>query len=128
MPEDCILYSKDGAEFKIHKDIFSQTEFMKEILKSVQGYCCCKIEIICPCTKEELEKIVHFLCTGEMKCEELFDSFTVQEDLNKIFGFPENLTSYDQNDKFSSILGESFRSKYFAERVFLNDLWKNFIF
>ena len=69
MPEDCILYSKDGAEFKIHVDIFWQTEFMKEILKSVQGYCCCKIEIICPCTKEELEKMIHFLCTGEMKSQ-----------------------------------------------------------
>ena len=87
--EDCILYSEDGTEFKIHKELFVQTKFMREILKSATNHCCAKIEMICPCSTEELEKIVHFLYHGEIQCEDVFESFGVQEDLRKIFGFPE---------------------------------------
>ena len=87
--EDCILYSEDGTEFKIHKELFVQTKFMREILKSAQNHCCAKIEMICPCSTQELEKIVHFLYHGEIQCEDVFESFGVQEDLRKIFGFPE---------------------------------------
>ena len=29
---DCILHSQDGGEFKIHKELFSQTDFLQEIL------------------------------------------------------------------------------------------------
>ena len=31
---DCILYSEDGAQFKTHKEVFGQTKFMRELLKS----------------------------------------------------------------------------------------------
>ena len=34
---DCILYSNDGYEFKIHKEIFSQTNFLRQILASATG-------------------------------------------------------------------------------------------
>ena len=46
---DCILYSEDGSQFKIHKEVFGQTEFMRQILKSAKGKCCSMIEIFCPC-------------------------------------------------------------------------------
>ena len=69
---------------------------MREILKSAKDQCCGRIEIICPCTKEELAKIVQFLYFGEIQCEDVFESFHVQEDLNKIFGFPESLNLDDQ--------------------------------
>ena len=40
--------------------------------------------------KEELAKLVHFLYHGEIQCEDVFDSFKSQEDLNKLFGVTEN--------------------------------------
>jgi len=100
--EDCVLYSKDGAEFKIHKELLVQTKFMREVLKSAKNHCCCKLEIICPCTKQELMKIVNFLYFGEVQCEDVFESFNVQEDLNKMFGFPECLNLDDQMTSLSN--------------------------
>ena len=38
-PGDCILYSEDGSQFKIHKELFGQTEFMRQILTSAGGQC-----------------------------------------------------------------------------------------
>ena len=102
-PRDCILYSKDNAEFKIHKELLGQTEFMREMLKNSKDYYNDKIEILCPCTMEELKKVVHFLYFGEIECEDVFDSFKVQENLNKIFGFPESL---NQNDQIASLLDD----------------------
>ena len=90
-PSDCVLYSEDGAKFDIHKDIFSQTKFMREILSSAKDHCCSTLEIICPCTNEELENLIHFLYNGEIHCEDDFDCYIVQEDLIKIFGYPEFL-------------------------------------
>ena len=62
--KDCILYSEDGSEFKIHKELFGQTKFMRQILTSAQGQCCSMIEIFCPCSKEDLRQLVHFLYDG----------------------------------------------------------------
>jgi hypothetical protein len=89
-PEDCILYSEDGSDFKIHKELLGQTEFLRKILFTANSQCCDTIEIICPCTKEELVRLVHFLYHGEIQCEDDFESFKSQEDLSKIFGFPED--------------------------------------
>ena len=50
------------------------------------------IEILCPCSKEELNKVVQFLYHGEIQYKNVCDSFKSQEDLSKIFGFPENFT------------------------------------
>ena len=87
----------------IHKELLGQTEFLREVLKSAKNQCCGKIEIFCPCSKEELTKIVHFLYHGEINCEDVFESFGIQEDLNKIFGFPENL---NLNDQIASLLND----------------------
>ena len=88
--KDCILYSEDGTGFAIHKELLGQTEFLRKVISTASNYCCNRIEIICPCTKEELEKLVHFLYHGEIQCENVFESFKSQEDLSKIFGFPED--------------------------------------
>ena len=88
--ENCILYAEDGSNFKIHKEVLGQTEFLRKVLSTANSQCCGTIEIICPCTKEELAKIVHFLYHGEIQCEDVFESFKSQEDLSKIFGFPED--------------------------------------
>ena len=63
---DCILYSQDGSEFKIHKEIFSQTHFQREILSIAKEECMGTLEILCPCTKEELSQLVNFLYSGEI--------------------------------------------------------------
>ena len=55
---DCILYSKDSGEFIIHKELFSQTNFLREILSSAKENYCGMLEILCPCTKEELGHLV----------------------------------------------------------------------
>ena len=101
-PKDCILNSEDGTSFKIHKELLGhlhQTDFFRKMLISTKD--CDQlnitkvapnmIEIICPCSKEELEKLVNFLYQGEIQCDDVFDSLNSQEDLSKILGFPESL-------------------------------------
>ena len=63
---DCILYSQGGGEFRIHKEIFSQTDFLRKILLTAN--CCEKMEILCPCSKEEHAHLVNFLYNGEIQC------------------------------------------------------------
>ena len=58
---DCYLYSEDGAQFKTHKELFGQTDFLRKILSSAKDHCCGILEIICPCTKQELSHLVTFL-------------------------------------------------------------------
>ena len=85
---DCILHSQDGGEFKIHKELFSQTDFLRKILSSAKEHCCVTVEILCPCSTEELAHLVNFLYDGEIHCENENDSKIIQENLEKIFGFP----------------------------------------
>ena len=66
-PPDCFLYSEDGTEFKIHKEVFGQTKFMRELLKC--SSCCGTIEIICPCSIEELRLVIDFVIHGKIQCE-----------------------------------------------------------
>ena len=92
-PRDCVLYSNDGGKFKIHKEVLGQTKFMRDILKSVKENCCSTLEIICPCGKEDLRELVNFFYDGEIHCNDEFDSIRTLDNLCKIFGFPENLSS-----------------------------------
>ena len=55
--------------------------------------CCGNIDIICPCSKEELGQLIGFLNNGNFQCEDEIDSLNVFENLNKILGFPANLDS-----------------------------------
>ena len=89
---DCVLYSKDGSKFKVHKELFGQTKFLRKILSSSNERCCLTIEVYCPCSKDELNHLVNFLYDGEIHCaQEEFDSLKILENLSKIFGFDENL-------------------------------------
>ena len=90
-PPDCILYSEDGTKFKTHKEIFCQTGFMRAILKS--DNCCGVIEIICLCSKRELEQLIEFLVYGKIHCKNEIVAAQVFENLDKIFGFPPDLDS-----------------------------------
>ena len=84
---DCYLYSRDGAQFKIHKELFGQTKFLRKILSSTKGHCYGILEIICPCTKKELSYLVDFLYSGEIHCKNEKESLKIVENLEKMFGF-----------------------------------------
>jgi hypothetical protein len=97
---DCILFSEEGTKFEIHKELLSQTQFLRNILISVQDQCCGIIEILCPCSTKYLEILVHFLYHGEIRCRNEFESFEILDDLNNIFGFPKELCLYMTNKRF----------------------------
>ena len=96
-PSNCILYSEDGGEFKIHREILCQTQFLREILISTKEFCCGKLEILCPCSKKELKHLVNFLYDREIHCKNENTSIKIQENLDKIFGFPINLNLTNVN-------------------------------
>ena len=64
-PPDCSLYSQENDEVLIHKELLYQTNFAREMVKSVGIDS--KIEVICPSlSKDELEIIVNFLYHGKL--------------------------------------------------------------
>ena len=99
---DCILYSKDGGVFKIHKEVFSQTLFLRNVLSSAKENCCKTLEILCPCSKMDLGHLVNFLYDGEIQCQNEGESIKIQENLNKIFGFPANFDLRNPNQASSN--------------------------
>ena len=107
---DCILYSEDGSQFKIQKELFGQTKFMRQILTSAKEQCCSIIEILCPCKKEDLQHLVHFLYSGEINCDK---DYTIFDDLSQFFGFPEDMylrcqeTNFDETSDGSSLCEDS---------------------
>ena len=96
---DCILYSEDGHEFRIHKEILSQTRKMQNILSSSKEGCCGTMQIFCPCSKDELDYIVKFLYTGTISYDKEMDLFKILDNLTEIFGFPEKLFSEEDCNK-----------------------------
>ena len=100
---NCILYSQDGHEIKIHKEILCQTKFLREILSSARYHCCDALEILCPCNKQELEHLANFLYDGEIRCKSEDDCIEIQESLCKIFGFPENLKETNSNKTLNDV-------------------------
>ena len=107
---DCILYSSEGMKFSIHKEIFFESKLMQNILKNA-NYCCKVLEIVSPCSKNELEYIVNFLYSGKISCLKQFDILQVQENLTKIFGFPENLFSFENPSKTNLEKGHKIEEK-----------------
>ena len=88
IPPDCSLFSEDGFEIPVHKEVLYQTEFMRRMLRSVNmDYS--KIDILCQTVlKEELDVIVKFLYHGEICCTDHDVASQVSNNLNKLFGFP----------------------------------------
>ena len=97
---DCILYSEDGSKFKVHKELLGQTDFLRKILSGTKDHCCGTIEVICPCSKEELKHLVNFLYDGEIHCEKESDALKIIDNLRKIFGFQRNLNLKYQNEAY----------------------------
>ena len=89
---DCSLFSEDGFEFTVHKELLFQTKFMREVIKS-SDCCCCKIEIFFPSlAREELEIMTSFLCNGEITYSDQSVVTKVYSNLTKLFGFPKSMT------------------------------------
>lgn len=86
---DVILYSEDGHEFRVHKEILSQTETMRSILFGFKDNYCGIMEIFCPCPKDELEQIVKFLYSGTISSD--VELVKILNNLIKVFGFPKKL-------------------------------------
>ena len=61
------------------------------------------VEIVCPCTKEDLNHLINFLYKGEINCENENDANKIQQNLSKIFGFPENIDLKNSNPWMTQI-------------------------
>ena len=67
-PPDCSLFTEDGNEIPVHKELLCQTKLMQGLVKSFEC-CCSKIEIIIPSVSiEELDLMVEFLYSGQISC------------------------------------------------------------
>ena len=87
-PPDCSLFSEEGFEIPIHKEVLYQTKFMREMLKSMDC-CCCKVELFFPTlAKEDLEVMVNFLYNGKIICRNRSDLCRVVVNLTQFLGFP----------------------------------------
>ena len=84
---DGLLYSEEGTEFRVHKEVLCQTKFMRTILSYSKDVCCAEVQIFCPCSKINLECMVTFLYTGKIAygCE--VNLIKILNNLNEIFGF-----------------------------------------
>ena len=104
---DCVLYSQSGFKFDIHKEILYPSKLMKNVVNENSG-CCGKIEIVCPCSENELESILGFLYNGAVSCNNKTDILKILKNLNQIFGFPENLFIIeDYSDEINEIKKEN---------------------
>ena len=97
---DCILFSEEGFEFSVHKELLYQTKFLREILQNLDC-CCCKIEMFFPTLpKDELEIVIEFLYNGEIIYSDQNVVSKMFSNLTKLFGFP-NCMSFKKIPIFS---------------------------
>ena len=92
---DCILYSLEGTKFDVHKEILYHSKWMRNIFIDAKDTCCREIEILCPCSINELETIKNFLYNGATSVDTETKVSETINNLTKIFGFPDNLFLVD---------------------------------
>ena len=87
-PPDCRIISQDNSELMIHKELLYQTNFLCEMVRSVDIENS-NIDILCPdMTKQEIQILIRFLYTGEISCQDQIVASEVSSNLTKFFGFP----------------------------------------
>ena len=87
-PPDCRIISQDNSELMIHKELLYQTNFLCEMVRSVDIENS-NIDILCPdLTKQEIQILIRFLYTGEISCQDQIVAAEVSSNLTKLFGFP----------------------------------------
>ena len=116
-PADCILYSEDGCDVRVHKELFSQTALMREVIKSVTDHCCGPIEIIFQCSHQELCDMKQFLYGGEVCFATELDCYILQSNLNTLCGFPKDLPVTIENETL--VIGESMTWDPETDNVFI---------
>jgi hypothetical protein len=82
------------------------------LLKGLR-HCCNMIEILCPCSKEELGRLIEFLCQGKIICDRKNGASHIVENLTKIFGFPANigfLENFSSDDGIETLINDNFLS------------------
>ena len=84
---------KKGQTYTHEFLAFLAPHFLREILWS--SNCSDTIEVLCPCSKGELDHLVKFLYDGKIQCHSQNNCIKILENLIKIFGFPENLNLSD---------------------------------
>ena len=108
---DCVLHSNDGHNFKVHKEVFGQTQFQRDILmaaKSIQCMCG-RIQISLPCSKRMVEHLVEFLYLGVIKLDVYNEAklFEIFDNLHQILGYEPDMirdceegstSEYDSSD------------------------------
>ena len=95
---DCILYSREGTKYDVHKEILFPTILMKNILSTDSNIGCCQnLEIFCPCPANELESMLKLLYGGSIFYNSEKEASYIVGNLNKIFGFHENLFSVEHH-------------------------------
>ena len=88
MPTDCTLFSEDGTEVQVHKELLFQTKYLRKMIKSLKMEYS-RIEIMCPSlSSEELEDIVKFLYSGKISCTDQSTASHIFQNLTQLFGFP----------------------------------------
>ena len=121
---DCILYSKEGIKFDIHKEILYQTDLMKNLFSSEHSWCCQSIEIFCPCSGNELESFLNFLYNGKIYCNTEKDATIMLGNLTSMFGFPLNLFSVEAtsiSNQSPEETNTTSKSEYFAPELILSN-------
>jgi len=91
-PPDCSIYSDDGQEFPIHKEILCQTKLMRTVIANARpdGCCCSKLEFVFDSLeKSDLEDIIQFLYSGQILFADQAHAARVLGNLTKYLGFPE---------------------------------------
>ena len=96
-PKECCLYSEDGSQFKIHKEILGQSSFLRKILDSAKDSCCVVVDIFFPCSHKELGLIVKFLYTGKIVSDDVDDLSKTIENLKEILGFSNELSFWPED-------------------------------
>jgi len=86
-PPDCSIFSQDDYGILIHRELFYQTKFMRDMVDSINADS--KIEMICPSlSKEELKIIVDFLYNGKILNRNEKTVSQASKNLQELFGFP----------------------------------------
>merc|ERR1712050_586994 len=101
-PPDCSLFSEDGHEIQLHKELLFQTKFLRIILDSAEHNCCEKLSISCDSLSSEvLDHLVKFFYCGEIVCSDKVKIDQIVTNLTTVFGFPKsmNFSAFDQNSQ-----------------------------
>ena len=118
-PPDCTLFSKDGFEIPVHKELIYQTKLIPQIIKSGTACCCSNIDIIfSSIDKKQLEVMVQFLYDGQIFCPDPITATEVISNLKEFFGVP---------DLMDIVETSSVQVNLCQKGLFLHQLTHNFI-